>query len=155
MVLLSCLPAWAESASSDPRPNEVNAICKEFDRKDSPGCSLAVIKKNKLIYEHGYGMADLDYNIPLTPSSEFYLASMSKQFTAFSVALLIEQGKVGLNDPLIKYPAEYMDQSPSLRCCTIRAESGTSSHCLNSRGNPQTITSLTRTFWHSWSVKRN
>jgi CubicO group peptidase (beta-lactamase class C family) len=103
MVLLSCLPAWAESASSDPRPNEVNAIFKEFDRKDSPGCSLAVIKKNKLIYEHGYGMADLDYNIPLTPSSEFYLASMSKQFTAFSVALLIEQGKVGLNDPLIKY----------------------------------------------------
>ncbi|HYY93580.1 MAG TPA: serine hydrolase domain-containing protein, partial [Pyrinomonadaceae bacterium] len=81
----------------------MDALFADFDKKDSPGCALAVIQDGALTYQRGYGMADLDYNVPITPASVFYVASDSKQFTAFSVALLVEQGKVSLGDPITKY----------------------------------------------------
>jgi len=52
---------------------------------DSPGCALGIIKDGKLIYAHGYGMANLDYNVPLSSKSVFDLESISKQFTAMGI----------------------------------------------------------------------
>ena len=66
----------------------VDSVFHEFDRKDSPGCAMAVIDKGKIIYKKGYGMANLEHNIPITPDTIFDVASVSKQFTAFAVALL-------------------------------------------------------------------
>src|ERR1051326_5016608 len=85
------------------RTKQVDALFADFDRKGSPGCALAVIQDGRITYQRGYGMADLDYDTPISPASVFYIASDSKQFTAFSVALLVEQGKVSLDDPVTKY----------------------------------------------------
>jgi CubicO group peptidase (beta-lactamase class C family) len=85
---------------------QVSAVFADIDKKDSPGCALAVVQGGKIVYQHGYGMANLDYQIPIAPSSIFYIASNSKQFTAFSVALLSEQGQIALSDPITKYIPE-------------------------------------------------
>jgi CubicO group peptidase (beta-lactamase class C family) len=71
-----------------------------------PGCAVAVIKDGKIIYEHGYGLANLEYNIPITPATVFYIASTSKQFTAASIALLAQRRKLALDEPIRKYLPE-------------------------------------------------
>jgi CubicO group peptidase (beta-lactamase class C family) len=90
-------------AQSTDRTQRVDAVFASLDKKGSPGCALAIIQDGKITYERGYGMANLDYDVPITPSSRFIIASTSKQFTAFSAALLEQQGKISLDDPITKY----------------------------------------------------
>ena len=85
---------------------KVDELFAKWDKPDSPGCALGVIKDGRFIYKRGYGMANLDYNIPLSPQSVFYLASVSKQFTAMSALLLARQGRISLDDPIRKYAPE-------------------------------------------------
>ena len=70
----------------------VDRIFEKWNRTDSPGCALSVMKDGRIIYKHGYGMADLDHNVTITPSTVFHVASMSKQFTAASIVLLAQEG---------------------------------------------------------------
>ena len=81
----------------------------EYDKPDSPGCALSVMKDGRIIYKHGYGMANLDHNVTITPSTVFHVASMSKQFTAASIVLLVQQGKLSLDDDVRKYIPELPD----------------------------------------------
>lgn len=96
---------------------QVDAIFAQWDKPDSPGCALGVIKEGRFIYQRGYGMANLDYNLPISPQSVFYLASVSKQFTAMSVLLLARQGKLSLDDPIRKYVPELPELNQAI---TIR-----------------------------------
>src|SRR5215831_16632834 len=95
----------------------VDALFAKLNRPDSPGCALAVIKDGRVIYERGYGMANLEYNIPISPTSVFYAGSVSKQFAAMSIALLARQGKLNLDDNIHKYLPELPDYKPPI---TIR-----------------------------------
>jgi CubicO group peptidase (beta-lactamase class C family) len=88
---------------------KVDALFQKMDTTVSPGCALSVIRDHKIIYERGYGMADLDHNIPITPTTVFHVASMSKQFTAASILLLAQEGKLSLDDPARKYVPELPD----------------------------------------------
>ncbi len=88
---------------------KVDAIFQKMDSTVSPGCSLSVMKNGKIIYERGYGMADLDHNVANTPITVFHVASMSKQITAASILLLAQQGKLSLDDPARKYIPELPD----------------------------------------------
>jgi CubicO group peptidase (beta-lactamase class C family) len=85
---------------------KVDQLFKQWDKPDSPGCALGVIKDGQFVYQRGYGSANLERNIPITSRSVFYIASMSKQFTAMSIALLIEEGKLSLEDDIRKYLPE-------------------------------------------------
>ncbi len=105
-LITSCI---AQSAPPEKREAEVNAIFAKMDTTVSPGCALSVIRDHKIIYERGYGMADLDHNVPITPTSVFHVASMSKQFTAASILLLAQEGKLSLDDPARKYIPELPD----------------------------------------------
>jgi CubicO group peptidase (beta-lactamase class C family) len=84
----------------------VDQLFARFDRPDSPGCALGVIKDGKLIYKKGYGMANLEHDIPISPTTVFNVASASTQFTAMSVLLLARQGKLQLDDDIRKYLPE-------------------------------------------------
>src|SRR5277367_6245231 len=88
---------------------QVDKIFEKWDRPDSPGCALGVYKDGKIIYKHGYGMADLNDDVPITPATVFHVASMSKQFTAASIVLLAQQGKLSLDDDVHKYIPELPD----------------------------------------------
>jgi len=81
----------------------VDELFAEWDKPDSPGCTLGIIKDGKLLYERGYGMAILEHDIPISSKTVFQLNSTSKQFTAISIALLSEQGKISLDDDIRRY----------------------------------------------------
>jgi CubicO group peptidase (beta-lactamase class C family) len=76
---------------------------------DGPGCAVAVLKDGKLVFKKGYGIANLDYGVPITPSTAFNIASVSKQFTAACVLLLSRDGKLSLDDEVHKYITELPD----------------------------------------------
>jgi CubicO group peptidase (beta-lactamase class C family) len=69
----------------------------------SPGCAAAVIRNGEVSFKNGYGYADLERDVKITPTSVFYLASLSKQFTAMSIVLLAQQGKLSLDDDVRKW----------------------------------------------------
>jgi len=72
----------------------------------SPGVAVAIIKDGKVILKKGYGMATLENNIPISPQTVFHIASVSKQFTAFSIYLLESKGKLSFEDDIRKYIPE-------------------------------------------------
>ncbi|MBM3235736.1 beta-lactamase family protein [Candidatus Poribacteria bacterium] len=86
--------------------NKVDQLFSEWDKPDSPGAALCIIKDGNIIYKRGYGSANLDYNIPITPESVFYLASDSKKFTAACILLLAQRGQISLDDDIRKYIPE-------------------------------------------------
>ncbi|MEW7277559.1 serine hydrolase [Aquimarina sp. 2201CG1-2-11] len=91
-------------------PNEqVDEIFTPWDTNDTPGASVAIVKDGVVVHKNGYGLANLEYDIPITPSSVFHIASISKQFTVFSILLLEKQGKLNLDDDIRKYIPEVPD----------------------------------------------
>ena len=99
-------PVVAQSRSTE---SEVDRIFGEWDKPGSPGCALSVMKDGAVIYAAGYGMANLEYEVPITPSSIFHVASVSKQFTAMAVALLVAEGRVAWDDDVRTYVPEVPD----------------------------------------------
>ncbi len=91
-------------------PNkQVDELFTPWTTKETPGLAVAVVKDGKIIHKKGYGLANLEYNIPITTSSIFHIASVSKQFTVFSILLLEKQGKLSLDDDIRKYISEVPD----------------------------------------------
>jgi len=93
-------------------PEMVKQVDKAFakwDRADSPGCALGVYRGGQVVYKRGYGMEDLNEDVRITPGTVFHVASMSKQFTAASIVLLAQQGKLSLDDDVRKYIPELPD----------------------------------------------
>jgi CubicO group peptidase (beta-lactamase class C family) len=88
---------------------QVDKLFSQWNRPDSPGCAISVIRDGHIVYEHGYGMADLDHDIPITPKTVFHVASISKQFTAAAIVLLAEKGRLSLNDEVHRYIPELPD----------------------------------------------
>lgn len=71
-----------------------------------PGCAAGVVWQGKVVYAKGFGLASLEHGAPITPKSVFYLASVSKQFMAFAILLLEQQGKLSVDDPVGKHVAQ-------------------------------------------------
>jgi CubicO group peptidase (beta-lactamase class C family) len=93
----------------DSLSKKVDSIFAEYDKTNSPGCALAILKDGKIIYERDYGMSNLEYNIAINPTSIFHIASISKQFTAAAIIRLSLEGKLSLNDDIRKYIPEVPD----------------------------------------------
>lgn len=75
----------------------------EMTKQHIPGLALLVSRKGVPIREEGFGFANLELSVPVTPKTIFQSGSVGKQFTATAVMLLVEEGKIGLEDPLSKY----------------------------------------------------
>jgi CubicO group peptidase (beta-lactamase class C family) len=96
---------------------QVDDLFAKWDKPDSPGCALGVIKDGKLIYSRGYGMANLEHAIPISGTTVFDIGSTSKQFTAASIVLLSQQGKLSLEDDVRRFIPELPDYGKKI---TIR-----------------------------------
>jgi len=92
--------------SADEKTDNVDKLFSKWDSTVSPGAALAIIKDGKIIYKRGYGMANLEHNIPITTTSVFRIGSTSKQFTASCIAILALQGKISLDDDIRKHIKE-------------------------------------------------
>jgi len=84
----------------------VDAVFAVWDVPGSPGCALAVADDGTVIYSRGYGYANLDYDIPITPQTVFDVASLTKQFNAASILMLAQDGKLSLDDNVRKWLPE-------------------------------------------------
>ena len=93
----------------------IDALFARFDCPDSPGCSVGVSRNGQIVYERGYGTANLELGVPLTPASVFQAASISKQFTALSIMLLAEQGRLSLEDDVRRHLPEMPDYGSPVR----------------------------------------
>jgi CubicO group peptidase (beta-lactamase class C family) len=114
LVLLSALvqpTVWPQTAATEAeRPSEqVDKLFEKMDRTISPGCAVAAMRDGKILYQRGYGMADLDHNVPITADTVFHVASMSKQFTAAAIVMLAQERKLSLDDEVRKYVPELPD----------------------------------------------
>src|ERR1700734_3093845 len=107
MVILLFL--CGSSVASEVPSQKVDQIFSAYNKPSSPGCSLGVIRDGKFVYREAYGAASLELGVPLSDRSVFYLASVSKQFTAASVVLAAEQGYLSLDDDVRKTIPELPD----------------------------------------------
>ncbi len=108
-LLISALGATSIAAQQFPANPKVDKVFAEWDKSSSPGCALGVLQNGRFVYEHGYGMANLDYDIPNSPTLVYYVGSDSQQFTAASIALLVLDGKIALDDDIRKFIPEMPD----------------------------------------------
>jgi CubicO group peptidase (beta-lactamase class C family) len=92
--------------SSERAGAAVDEVFADVAKPGSPGCALAVARDGRLLYAKGYGLANLEQNVPITPDSVFDIGSTSKQFSASSILLLEKQGKLSVNEDVRKYIPE-------------------------------------------------
>lgn len=93
----------AQHTSADSVTARVDQLFAPWDKPDTPGCALAVIKDGQIIYKRGYGMANLELAVPITTTSVFKVGSIAKQFTAMSIVMLAQRGKLSLDDHIRKF----------------------------------------------------
>jgi len=103
LCLLFWLPAGTDCAVADEQRARVDEILGYFDSTHRPGVAVAVVRRGKVLYKKAFGMASLELGVPNTPHTLFRLGSVSKQFTAACIFLLNREGKLSLEDPLVKY----------------------------------------------------
>lgn len=108
-LLLLCAgsPLSAQSSATgiaaDPR---VDSVFADYDKPNSPGCAVGVYRDDRMVYTRGYGLADLERQVPITSRTVFDIGSTSKQFTAAVIVLLAQEGKLSLDDDVRKHIAE-------------------------------------------------
>ena len=108
LPLAACLQAHATTPATS-QQEQVDALFARWNRTDTPGAAVEVVADGKVVYRRGFGMADIEQGRPITPSTPFHVASLSKQFTAFAVLLLAQDGKLSLDDDVRRYVPELPD----------------------------------------------
>ena len=89
---------------------EMDKLLSKSFQPDAPGAAVIVIKEGQILLRKGYGMANLEWNLPVGPDTVFRIGSVTKQFTAVSILMLMEQGKLDLQDPIEKFLPDYPTQ---------------------------------------------
>lgn len=115
-VLLLTVGHEGQAAKPAPdKPQQVAALFARWNRPDSPGAAVEVVKDGRVVYRAAFGMADIEQGRPITPSTPFHVASLSKQFTALAVLLLAQDGKLSLDDDVRRYLPELPDFGAPVR----------------------------------------
>ena len=111
------IPAGCREQTAGSLAARVDKLFSEWAKTNSPGFGVAVSRNGTLLYEHGYGMANLDLGVPITSASVFPVASISKQFTAMCILLLVERGQLSLHDEVKKFIPQwaYTEQPITIR----------------------------------------
>jgi len=111
MITMPCAAQDAVTAKVD------DYVKAEMQRQRIPGLSLAVVKDGQIVLAKGYGLANVELQVPAKPETIFQSGSMGKQFTATAVMMLIEEGKLSLDDKISKY---FTDAPASWQNITVR-----------------------------------
>lgn len=126
LVVVAATPVRADEA-------RVDALLKgEMQKRKIPGLSLTVVRDGQVVLSRGYGLANVEHQAPVKPETVFQLASVTKQFTASGIMLLVEDGKLALEDPVTKH---LPDLPASWSGVTVR-------HLLNHTSGIKSYTSL-------------
>ncbi len=110
--------AGAQSAFPDSIVRRIDAVFSRYT-SETPGCALGVFQNGRITLAKGYGLANIEYAAPITPQTPFIMGSVSKQFTAAAIALLVEQGRISLDDDVHKYVPELPDYGKRITVNTL------------------------------------
>jgi CubicO group peptidase (beta-lactamase class C family) len=121
-ALLICIFFFLVAAAASAQNPNINAavtkyVKAEMQRQHIPGLSLLIVSKGKTIRAEGFGLANVELQVPAKAETIYQSGSVGKQFTATAVMMLVEEGKIGLDDPLTKY---FSDAPPAWNAVTIR-----------------------------------
>jgi CubicO group peptidase (beta-lactamase class C family) len=108
MVLGAC--AAAEKSEAD----AIDQLLSSTFKPGAPGAAVIVTRKGQALFRKGYGMADLELQVPIEPDMVFRLGSLTKQFTAVGILMLEEQGKLSVSDPITKFLPDYPTQGQTI-----------------------------------------
>ena len=108
-VLSLLLLSACNSVNKNAPDARIDELFKHYNSSVTPGCAVAVIQNGEVIFKKGYGMANLEYDIPISPSTVFDIASVSKQFAGLAISTLVDQGKINLDDDVRKYLPDLPD----------------------------------------------
>ncbi|UCD24748.1 MAG: beta-lactamase family protein, partial [Gemmatimonadota bacterium] len=95
--------------TQDPLQLQVDSMFHEYDRTDSPGWAVLVVQDGEVVLSRGYGMANLEHQVPIRPNTVFDIASVSKQFAGMAISMLVERGDISLDDDVRQYIPELAD----------------------------------------------
>src|SRR3954469_10709185 len=87
--------------------SKIDALAQAAYRPDEPGAAIIAVKDGQPVLRAGYGLANLELGVPITPDMVFRLASVTKQFTAVAILMLMEQGLLALDDPITRFWPDY------------------------------------------------
>ncbi len=107
LIILSVLMLSACSNSANERLDKIDSICQELFPADEPGAAVLIMEGDSVIFDKGYGIADINTKAPIDGNTFFNIASVSKQFTSSAILLLAQQGKLSLEDSVAMYFPEY------------------------------------------------
>jgi CubicO group peptidase (beta-lactamase class C family) len=94
-----------QAAATTPE-GKVDQLFLAWDRPNSPGAAVAVVKDGAAVYQRGFGSANLEHGVPITPSTVFDIASVSKQFAGIAIAMLVQEGRIDLDADYHEYLPE-------------------------------------------------
>lgn len=112
---LILLMASSSSAWTDQVDDYVRA---EMQQQKIPGLSIAVVRNGEVVKAQGYGLSNVELNVAATPETIYQSGSIGKQFTATLVMMLVEEGKMSLDDPIGKYIPEAPAIWKDITCAT-------------------------------------
>ena len=97
-------PARGEEPSPE---KDADSVFNAFIKTNEPGVAVLVAQNGKILFEKGYGLADVEHRVAITPATKFRIGSITKQFTAAAILKLQEEGKLSVTDKLSKYIPDY------------------------------------------------
>lgn len=109
MTALGAFQARAQSAQP-PESRAMDDLLLKVFKPDQPGAAVIAVRKGKVLLRKGYGLADLEFGIPIEPDMVFRIGSVTKQFTAAAILMLEEQGKLSVTDPITRFLPDYPTQ---------------------------------------------
>ncbi len=107
ILLLSLMVTLHLTALAQPNEAVIDKLISDVYKPGEPGAALLIAEKGKVVYRKAFGMADLELNVPMKPEMVFEIGSMTKQMTAVAVLMLMEEGKLSLQDEITKYIPDY------------------------------------------------
>jgi CubicO group peptidase (beta-lactamase class C family) len=114
LVLLAA-PGLGAQELSPAMAKGIDEIFATYAKPGGPGCAVGVYQNGKTTFARGYGLANITNEVPITPTTRFTTGSVSKQFTAASIALLVRAGRISLDDDVRKYVPELVDYGTPIK----------------------------------------
>lgn len=134
VLVTSCL--WAQTAT-DIDAKVDSFVRAQMAQQHIPGLALGVYREGKIVRAQGYGLSNVELNVPVKPETIFQSGSVGKQFTATAIMMLVEEGKIGLDDSLRKYFSEAPESWQSIRIKNLLSHtSGLSEYTDDVKGKP-------------------
>lgn len=102
-TLFILLMTLSQALFSQSLPDSIDQLFARWQTSDAPGCAVGIVRGDQLIYAKGFGLANLEQQVPNTPATIFYMCSLSKQFTGYAVARLVNEGKIKPDEDIRTY----------------------------------------------------